>query len=338
MFAKKERGVKRFVTYAKAAFFATLLLGQGHYAYAAESASAFPSKPIRVINPHGPGGGTDIVIRAIASRLQEMWGQPVVVENRPGANTAIGIEAAASAPADGYTLAMCTQASHGSNPAVYPKLRYNALGDFTPIVVLNDLTMFLIVRSDSPYQSLQDLIKAAQAKPGALTYGSVGVGSLHHLAGELLSERTGTRMLHVPYTAIGNLITGLLGGQIDITFHSTPLPLVQSGRVRVLGVTTKDRWPIAPEYPTLIEQGIADYEVRGWFAVCARAGTPEPILEKMNQAINAILKEAPMLKIMRDAGLRPMGGTLQQAHDVVSREIKFWHDFVERSPSVRQAN
>jgi len=293
-----------------------------------KTAANYPSKPVTIINPHGTGGGTDILARAIADKLRQKWNQAVIVENRPGANTAIGIEAASRAPADGYTLAMCTQASHGSNPAVYPKLRYDALGDFVPIVILNDLTLYVLVKSDSPYRTMQDLLDAARKNPGKLTYASIGVGSLHHLAGELLKMRSGVSMLHVPYKATSDMLMAALSGQVDMIFHSTPLPLVENGQVRILGVTTKDRWPISPEYPTLIEQEVPNYEVRGWFAFCARQGTPQPILEKLNRDINETLRDPDILKIIRNNGLRPLGGSLKEAHTLVENEIKFWKDFV----------
>jgi len=297
----------------------------------AQAADIYPSKPIRVINPHGAGGGTDIVIRMVGERIQTMWGQPLVIDSRPGANTAIGMEAASKAAPDGYTLGLCTQASHGSNPAVYPKLRYDPLGDFVPVIALTDVTLYLLVRADSPYKTLADVLAAAKTKPDALTYGSIGVGSLHHLASELLKHRTGTQILHVPYKSSNDMSVGLLGGQVDMIFHSTPLQMVQAGQARVLGVSTRQRWPITPEYPTLMEQGVPDYDVRGWFAVCARTGTPQAILDRMNRDMNTILKEPDIARRLRETGMRPMGGSLQEAHDLAFKEINFWKAFVKSS-------
>jgi tripartite-type tricarboxylate transporter receptor subunit TctC len=288
--------------------------------------ASFPSRPIRVINPHGAGGSTDLMIRIVGDRLAQQWGQPVVVENKPGANAMIGTELAAKAVPDGYTWSMCTQATHGSNPAVYAKLRYDPLGDFVPVVPLAEVALFVIVKPESPYRNFADVLAAAKANPAKLTYGSIGVGSLQHLAGEALRVRSGADILHVPFKTTGDMTTALLGGSIDMAFHSTPLPLMRSGQVRALAVSTRVRWPSAPEVPTIQEQGVRDFEARGWFAVCTRRGTPQPILEKINRDINAILKEPATAQKMSDTGTRPMGGSLAETMDLVQRELAHWRE------------
>jgi tripartite-type tricarboxylate transporter receptor subunit TctC len=289
-----------------------------------QSAPDYPARPVRYIVPYAPGGPTDTVGRLIAAELTKRWSQQVVVENRPGANANIGAELAAKAPPDGYTLFQGTGSTHGSNPALYPKLPYDPVRDFAPIVPLTESTLYLAVSPSTPVSSVAELIALARAHPGKLNYGSLGPGSAHQLAGELLKLRAGVAIVGIPFKGSAPAMTALLAGEIDVIFDSTALPHAKAGRIKILAVTTRHRWPPSPEIPTMIEAGVPDFESRGWFGLFAPSGTPEAVIQKINRDVNDVLGQADVRRRLTELGAVVTGGTAQAFAESIQRELTFW--------------
>ncbi len=263
-----------------------LLLPQAH----AETTQAYPSKPIRLIVPFAPGGGTDITARAIAQKLTERWGQQVVVDNRPGANGTIGLDLAAHAPADGYTLTMIS-ASHSVNVSLFRKLPYNLIQDFAPVTQATSQPYALVVHPSVPAKSVQDLVALARAKPGALNYGSSGSGGFSHLSGALFASLARINITHIPYKGGNPALTDVIAGQIQMLF-STLLQSdahIRSGRLRALAVTTTKRSPAAPDVPTMQEAGVKDFQFTQWLALLAPASTPPAVVTRLNAALRNAL-------------------------------------------------
>jgi tripartite-type tricarboxylate transporter receptor subunit TctC len=291
----------------------------------------WPGRPVRLVVPYAPGGPTDGIGRLVAQRLGTLWGQQVVVDNRPGANANIGAEFVARAPADGYTLLMGTGSTHGINPAIYPKLPFDPVKDFTPVVQLTDSTLYVAVPPSLGVNSMAELVALARAQPNRLNYGSVGIGSAHHLAGEMLKLRAGIQMTHIPYKGSGPARAALLGGEIQVLFDSAVMPMARQGQVRVLGVTAVRRWPASPEVPTLIELGYPDFIVSGWFALFAPAGTPEAVVEKINADTNRALADPELRERAAAMSLLVQGGSARDLEALVARELKRWPPVVRAS-------
>ena len=291
----------------------------------------WPGRPVRLVVPYAPGGPTDGIGRLVAQRLGTLWGQQVVVDNRPGANANIGAEFVARAPADGYTLLMGTGSTHGINPAIYPKLPFDPVKDFTPVVQLTDSTLYVAVPPSLGVNSMAELVALARAQPNRLNYGSVGIGSAHHLAGEMLKLRAGIQMTHIPYKGSGPARAALLGGEIQVLFDSAVMPMARQGQVRVLGVTAVRRWPASPEVPTLIELGYPDFIVSGWFALFAPAGTPEAVVEKINADTNRALADPELRERAAAMSLLVQGGSARDLEALVARELQRWPPVVRAS-------
>jgi tripartite-type tricarboxylate transporter receptor subunit TctC len=254
------------------------------------AASSYPAKPIRLIVPFAPGGGTDITARTIAQKLTERWGHQVVVDNRPGANGTIGIDLTASSAPDGYTLSMISS-SHSVNVSLLKKVPYDLIRDLAPVTQATTQPYALVVHPSLPVKSVKDLVALARAKPGALNYGSSGTGGLSHLSGALFSSLAKVNMVHIPYKGGNPAMIDVIAGQIQM-LYSTLLQAqthLKSGKLRALGVTTAKRSAAAPELPTMQEAGIAGYEVAGWYGVVAPAKVPAPIIAKLNREIVGIL-------------------------------------------------
>jgi tripartite-type tricarboxylate transporter receptor subunit TctC len=286
---------------------------------------------VRIVVPYAPGGPTDGIARVVAQKLSLAWGQQVIVDNKPGANANIGAELVARAPNDGYTILLGTGSTHGINPAIYPKLPFDPVKDFTPIVQLTDSTLYIAVPPSLPVNTLADLVSYAKANPGKLNYGSVGIGSAHHLAGEMLKLRAGLDMTHVPYKGSGPARAALLGGEVQVLFDSAVLPLARQGQVKVLGVTAAKRWPASPEIPTLIEQGYPDFVVSGWFAFFAPAGTPATIVEKINADTNKALADPEVRERAGAMSLVVQGGSARDLEAQVASELRRWPPVVKAS-------
>ncbi|WP_219214874.1 Bug family tripartite tricarboxylate transporter substrate binding protein [Variovorax boronicumulans] len=300
-------------------------------AMAAAQAQGYPSKPVRLIVPYPAGGTTDIIARVAAQQLSERLKQPFVVENKGGANGAIGSAEVARAPADGYTLLMGTASTHGINSAVYKSLPYDAVKDFAPVTIVASTPNIIAVHPSVPAKNLQELLALARAQPGKLNYGSTSLGGSPHMSAELLKMMAHVDMLHVPYKGAAPMLTDLMGGQVQVGFDNLPstINFVRSGKVRAIAVTTAQRWPGAPEIPTVAESGVPGYEVSGWFGLLAPAGTPPAVLKTIQQAIAEAVKQPEVNKQMLDLGAQPVANTPEAFAALVQADVAKWREVVK---------
>ena len=290
------------------AFAATLALAIGTSHAAGDSGD----RPLRLLVPYAPGGSTDVLARSLAESLRKSLGQPVVVENKPGANTAIAAQALAAASPDGNTILLATAATVVLNPLLSPKLTYDPERDFVPVARVATTPLMLIVKPDTAARTLADLIAQARAQPGKLNYASTGIGSSLHLAGELLQSETGTQIVHVPYKGSGPALTGLLGGetQFFIDAVGSSLALVKAGKLRALAVTSAQRLPVLPEVPTVAESGVRGFEVSTWFGLVAPRKTPEAVVKRLAAAIAQAVRDPGFREQFEALGMivpEPMG-------------------------------
>ena len=294
-------------------------------AAAPSTAQDYPSHPIKMIVPFGAGGPTDIFTRLLAEELRKALKQPFVLENRPGAGTIIGTEAAAKSSPDGYTLLMIS-ATQTTTETLVPSKPYKLLRDFVPVASLLNSELVMVVHPSVPVNTVKDFITLAKSKPGALNYASSGVGSNYHMAGELFKNLTGTNILHVPYKGSSGARNDIISGQIEMMFDSVPsmAPMIQAGRVKALGTTGKMRSAILPDVPTLSEAGVPGYEATIWIGVMAPAGTPQPIVTLLNTEINKILARADVVEAWTKQGATAMSMTPEQFGDYVQSEIDKW--------------
>jgi len=257
----------------------------------ARGAEPYPSKPVRMIVPFSPGGGSDIVARTVAQGLTDKWSETVVVDNRPGAGSTVGTAIASKANSDGYTV-MVSSSAISSSPALYKKLSFDITRDFIPITLIASQPSVLAVHPGVGAKSVKELIVLAKANPGKFTFGSAGVGSATHLGSELFRVKAGIKLVHVPYKSAGLAATGLLSGEVQVlmTNMATALPLVKAGRVTGLGITSKERSPLAPELPTVSEAGLTGFEYATWYGMLVPAGTPKPVVYKLNADVVVLLK------------------------------------------------
>ena len=288
--------------------------------------SDWPNRVITYVVPYPAGGTTDILARLIAQKLGQALHTTVVVENRPGATGAIGSAFVARAPADGYTLLGASTASHAINPALNPKLSYDAIKSFEPVVMIGTIPSVLIVGPNSPYRNVQALLAAAKAKPGAVTFASGGSGTILQMSGELLKEERKVDMTHVPYKGDVPAIQDVMAGHVDFMFAPTApiLPHVQGGKLRALGVATKARVASLPAVPAMAEAGVPDFEAEQWQAVFAPAGTPAAIVQRLNTEINRILKDPEVVAHLDKLGVKVVGGTPQQLSAFQKADIAKW--------------
>lgn len=286
------------------------------------SAQAWPDRPVRILVGYPPGGGTDLVARLVQQPLTTRWGQPVVVDNRPGANAIIATEAVAKAKPDGYTLLMAYATELAVNPATHKSLPYDPVKDFAPIVQMASAPLVLAVNPSLPAKDVKDLVALAKAKPGALNYSSSGSGSVHHFAGALFNLQTGAELVHVPYKGSGPATADAVSGQVQATYASVAsvLRFVQAGRLRALAVTSKQRSPSMPEVPSMAEAGLAEFELTSWYGLLAPAGTPAAVIAKIHADVSAILASAEAQKSFAAQGLDPAGGSPQAFAEFVRSE------------------
>jgi tripartite-type tricarboxylate transporter receptor subunit TctC len=296
-------------------------------ALGASAQTDYPTKPIRLLVGSEPGGTTDLVARVISKKLAELLGQAVVVENRPGANQTIAAELVSKATPDGYTLLM-VPAGFGINPALYKKLPYDSLADFTPVAEVALAPNVLLINPSVPARSVQELIALAHAKPGTLSYGSSGVGAPSHLAGLLFTVLTKTDMVHVAYKGSGPAMTDLLGGTIQMSFPSVPgaLSFIGSGQLIALGVTTRLRSSMLKSVPTIEEAGVPGYDVGSWFGISGPKGLPKPVVQTLNGAINKALQDAELRQVLAHEGAEPIGGSPEAFATTITTDIKKWTD------------
>jgi tripartite-type tricarboxylate transporter receptor subunit TctC len=294
-------------------------------------AQAYPSKSIRLVVPYPPGGTTDIVARLAAQQIGERLKTTVIVDNRAGASGAIGSAEVARAPADGYTLLMGTASTHGINSAVYKNLAYDAIKDFAPITNVASTPNIITVNPSVPAKNLQELLALARAEPGKLNFGSTSLGGSPHMSAELLKMMAHIDMVHVPYKGAAPMLTDLMGGQVQIGFDNLPstIAFVKAGKVRAIAVTTAQRWPGAPDIPTVSESGLPGYEVSGWFGLLAPAGTPKVVIETLQQAIADAERQPEVRKQLLDLGAMPVGNTPDQFAKQIANDVEKWREVVK---------
>jgi len=286
-------------------------------------AQNYPNKPIRIIIAQAPGSASDVISRTVANKMQEGLGQPVVVEAKPGAGGALGSEAAARSVPDGYTLIMATNSTHGSNPATYAKLPYDPVNDFAPISMVASVPYVLIVNPSLAVKNVEDLVAMAKSQPGKMNYASAGNGSTHHFCGELLKSMSGIDLVHVPYKGSPPAIAGLLGGEVSLMFANlTDIgSQIKNGKVKALAVTTPKRAPSLPDLPTLSEAGLPGFEITSWFGLLAPAGTPAPIVARLNAETNKVLGRPDVQATLGAQGLQLAPGSPEQFAAHIKSEI-----------------
>ena len=283
--------------------------------------------------PFPPGGISDNSTRLISQKAAEGLGQPIVIENRPGAGGQIGADVVKKARPDGHTLYLANIGSHGINQSLYSKLSYDPTKDFDPITVLFSSPTLVLVPASSPVKSMAELVAYAKANPGKVSYGSQSIGSGGHLSGEIMKARNGLQMTHVPYKGSAPALIDLVGGRIDFLFDpiTTALPFVKDGRARALAITSDKRSPLAPDVPTIVELGYAGYDVNPWFGLAAPAGTPRPVIDRLNAEFVKALKDPEVVKRLSDQGIDTVGGSPEAFAQFIQSETARWTDVVKTS-------
>ena len=303
----------------------------GAVAVSAAMAQTFPDRTVRFVVPYPPGGFNDTLARVSAEKLTKMWNQPVVVENKPGGNTTVGNMSVAKAPADGYTI-LITPLPFSALPGLYgANLPYDALKDFTPLVWAGSTQNALVVRNELPVNNVKDLLEYARKNPGKLNFGSTGSGSSNHLSMELFMKMTGTKMAHIPYKGSAPAVTAMLGGEIDALFDNVPnvLQHIKAGKLKAIGVSGVQRSVLLPEVPTVAESGVPGYEVNVWFGMQLPAGTPKPIVDKLNRDIVQLLKEPDVVQRFRIQGVEVVASTPAEFSQLVQKEIVKWTQLIK---------
>jgi tripartite-type tricarboxylate transporter receptor subunit TctC len=294
-------------------------------------AQPYPAKPVRVIVPFAPGGPADVLARVIGQELSEALGQPFVVENKVGAAGNIGVEQIAKAMPDGYTVGIVPVGNVAVNPTLFPTLPYKA-SELAPVAMLATVENVLVVNADVPAKSLKELLALAKQKPGTLSFASPGAGSQAHLAGELMALSAEVKLIHVPYKGIGPALNDVVGGQVTMMFGamSAVLPHVKSGKLRALGVASIKRSATMPELPTIAEQGLPRFEAVSWYALMAPAGTPAPIVDRLNAEIARSLAKPAIREKFAAQGLEPGGGKPQDLATEIQAETVRWGDVIRK--------
>jgi tripartite-type tricarboxylate transporter receptor subunit TctC len=293
--------------------------------------AAFPDKPVKLVVPFSPGGGTDAIARALGVGMSQVLGQPVIVDNRPGAGTIIGSDAVAKSAPDGYTVLVSTFA-HAVNPSLMAKLPYDTQKAFAPVVLLARGPNVLVVRADSPYKSVADLVAAARANPGKLTYASQGNGTSAHLAGEMFTNLAKVQMTHIPYKGAGPALTDLLGGQVDMMFATAAAASSQvaGGKLRAIGVTTPRRAPALKDVPAIAET-VPGYAVESWYGLFVPTGTPAEVIGKLNAAAKKATESAEFRKMLEPEGLSVSAGAPNELAEFVGTETARWSRIVKEN-------
>jgi tripartite-type tricarboxylate transporter receptor subunit TctC len=316
--------MNRFAPLLRAGLLAVAALSTS-LASQAQTPSDYPTKPIKLIVPYPPGGGTDVIARVVQERFQALLGQPVVIENKGGAAGSIGTETAAKAAPDGYTV-LFTLSSHTINPSIYPKLPFDTAKDFEPVGMVASLPQILVANMQFAPNTVAEVVALAKAKPGTLSFASVGNGSPGHLAGELLKLRSGTQMTHIPYRGGGPAVTDVMGGQVPLLWVSIPAAaqFVKAGKLKALAVSTTKRSAAFPEVPTMQEAGIADFDVDSWYAMFVPAKTPKVAIDKLNKVINTVVREPDIRDKLLAQGSEGVGGPPEALGKIVDTELVRW--------------
>ncbi|MGV3629137.1 MAG: tripartite tricarboxylate transporter substrate binding protein [Betaproteobacteria bacterium] len=314
-------------------YFFLIAAGMTGNAAWAQAAANYPAKPVRFIAPFPPGGSTDLLARLVAQKLTEVWGQQVLVENRGGAAGTIGVELAARAAPDGYTIVMGHVGTFGVNPTLYPKLPYDAIKDFAPVTVLATVPNGMAVHPSLPVKSARDFVALAKAKPGELLYASGGSGSASHLAGEYFKLLTKINMVHVPYKGTAPAMISMISGETTMTITGMValMPHVKSARLKLLGVATMKRLSIMPGIPTINESGVPGYDANQWYGVLTQAAVPRDIVMKLNADIVKVLARADVKERLAADGAEAVANTPEQFATHIKAEIARWAPVVKAS-------
>ncbi|HEV8463479.1 MAG TPA: tripartite tricarboxylate transporter substrate binding protein [Pseudolabrys sp.] len=308
-----------------------VLLATGLFSQQAALAQ-YPTRPVHIVVPYPAGGAVDAFARVLTQQLSELWGQQVVVDNRPGASTMIGADQVAKSPPDGYTLLLTAELTLVIVPHLYEKIPYDPLRDFTPIVALVSATQALVANPSLPVKTVKDLVALAKAKPGQLTYGSFGNGSTGHLNMEVLQAMTGARFNHIPYNGAGPAMNDVIGGHIDFMLAALSIVKgnVQAGKLRMIGVGSNHRSSEFPDVPTISESGAPGFEAKSWFGLVAPAGTPPDVIKKINQDVTKVISDRAFAeKFLAAQGLEPITGTPEQFAALVRAETVRWGKVVK---------
>ena len=297
---------------------------------AAAQAQTYPNRAVRLVVPFAAGGSTDIIARTVGQKLNELWGQPVVVDNRPGGNTVIGTEAVARAAPDGYSL-LVTPAPFTIVPSLTAKLPYDPARDFEPITLINTTPLVVVVHPGVPAKSIKELIALAKAKPGSLNFGSSGSGGSNHLAGELFNAMAGVKMVHIPYKGNAPALTDLVGGHVDVLFNglTSAMPLIKSGKLRALAVTSISRAGSLPDMPTLDELGLKGFQAVAWNGLTAPARTPKDIISKINADVLKVVRSPELVERLKAEGSDPVGNSPEQYAAFLREEIAKWNKVIK---------
>ncbi|ROR18461.1 tripartite-type tricarboxylate transporter receptor subunit TctC [Comamonas sp. BIGb0124] len=308
-------------------------IGAGTGAWAQSAADYTGGRPIKLIVPYTPGGGTDAVARAVADKITQASGWTVVVENRPGASGNIGMDAVAKSKADGLTIGMGQTANLAINPALMPKMPFDPKTDLAPVALVASLPVIMVVRADSKWTKLSEVVEAAKAQPDQVKQALAGTGTVGHLAGELLAYQGKFKVLNVPYKGASPALTDLLGGSTDFMF-GTPqavLEMIKGKRLRALAVTSPSRLKVLPDVPTVAESGYPGFEAVDWKAIVAPAATPPAVVQALNQATEKALANPAMLELLANEGSSPLGGSPSRAQSYIQAEQKKWAELIEKA-------
>jgi tripartite-type tricarboxylate transporter receptor subunit TctC len=298
----------------------------------AHAQEPYPSRPLKFILPFPPGGGTDLLGRLLAERLAANLGQPVVTENRGGAGGNVGAEAAARSAPDGYTIVLVAP-SLAISPTLYSKLNYDPVKDFAPIGLVASVPNVMVTHPSVPASNLQDFIALAKSKPGGMNFGSGGSGTSNHLAGELLNLAAGIKLVHVPYKGVNLAMQGVLAGEVQLVFIGIPVPAphIKAGRLRALAVLARERSPILPDVPTAAEAGLGNFDVTTWYGILAPAGTPRPIITRLNAEFVKIMRTAEVKERLAAMATDPLTSTPEEFGAYIQAEIAKWGDVVRKA-------
>ena len=296
-------------------------------------AEPYPGKPVKFVVPQAPGGATDVFARYVGQRLSAKWGQPVVVENKPGAAGVVGTDVVAKSPPDGYTLLVTYAGSQAVNQSLYAKLPFDSVKDFETVATVARTPFFLVTAANAPFRDFRDFIAQAKAKPGAITYASSGNGSINHLMGESLKTEAHIDLLHVPYKAIAAAMADVTGGQVNCAFAAVPasIGLVRGGKLRALAVSSAQRNPAAPDVPTVAESGYPGFDIDPWWGILAPAGTPRAVVDKVNADVAEVLHAPETQAFLRTQGSEALVTTPEEFHRMLVDDVRNWAKVVKSS-------